>query len=77
MWAHATSRRDLLEPGDMEEALTAAAAIGDDRLQRSANGAVTPETWTHGSSEQRMRWLRRGASQGNPDACDTFAANDL
>jgi predicted metalloprotease len=77
VWAHSTDQRKLLEPGDMDEALTAAAAIGDDRLQRSATGSVSPETWTHGSSTQRTRWLRRGAAEGSSDACDTFAAREL
>lgn len=65
--------RPLLEPGDVEEGMRAAAAIGDDRLQRQAGGAVSPETFTHGSSEERQRWLRTGLETGNPDACDTFA----
>lgn len=61
----------------MDEALNAAAAIGDDRLQRSSTGSVSPESWTHGSSAQRARWLKGGATQGNPDDCDTFAAGEL
>jgi predicted metalloprotease len=62
-----------LEPGDVEEGLAAAAAIGDDRLQKGTQGSVTPETWTHGSSDQRVRWLRRGLSSGRIADCDTFA----
>lgn len=62
-----------LEQGDVEEGLAAAAAIGDDRLQRHSQGQVTPETWTHGSSQQRVTWLRRGLQTGRVDACDTFA----
>jgi len=77
VWANATGRRDLLEQGDLEEALVAAAAIGDDRLQRSATGVVHPESWTHGSSEQRSRWLRRGYDAGTLEACDTFSAPAL
>lgn len=61
-----------LEPGDVEEGLGAAAAIGDDRLQKASRGQVSPESWTHGSSEQRVSWLRRGLQSGRVDACDTF-----
>lgn len=64
--------RDLLEPGDVEEGLRAAAAIGDDAIQRQATGGVRPESWTHGSSEQRQTWLRRGMQSGDLDACNTF-----
>ena len=71
------SHRDLLEPGDVEEGLGAAAAIGDDTLQRRAGGEVQPESWTHGSSAQRVRWLRRGLDSGDPASCDTFAARTL
>jgi uncharacterized protein len=63
-----------LDPGDVEEGLAAAAAIGDDRLQRQSQGQVTPETWTHGSSDQRVRWLRRGLESGRVADCDTFRA---
>jgi predicted metalloprotease len=72
VWGHYAARRGLLEPGDAEEGLQAAAAIGDDRLQRQAQGRVVPESFTHGSSEERVRWLRRGLDSGNVDACDTF-----
>ncbi|HEY0834110.1 MAG TPA: neutral zinc metallopeptidase [Azospirillum sp.] len=77
LWANAAQRRGVLEPGDVEEALTAASAIGDDRLQRGARGTVTPDSFTHGSSEQRVRWFRQGLSSGEPRACDTFAAERL
>ncbi len=77
VWAHSTSQRSLLERGDLEEALGAAAAIGDDRLQRRAGGRVHPETWTHGSSEQRTRWFRRGFEGGGLEHCDTFGENVL
>lgn len=77
IWAHSTERRDILEKGDIEEALRAAAAIGDDRLQRQSTGTVHPETWTHGSSEQRSRWFRRGYDAGNPNDCDTFETQTL
>jgi len=73
VWAHSTQSRDLLEHGDVEEALGAASAIGDDRLQRQSSGTVNPETFTHGSSEQRVHWFRRGFAAGRMDACDTFA----
>jgi predicted metalloprotease len=72
VWAHSTERRNLLEAGDVEEALGAAAAIGDDRVQRQVHGRVYPETWTHGSSRQRMGWFRRGLETGRVDQCDTF-----
>ncbi len=63
---------DVLDPGDVDEGLRAAAAIGDDRLQREAGGRVVPDAFTHGTSEQRARWLRRGLDSGDPAACDTF-----
>lgn len=77
VWAHSAQQRDLLEVGDVQEALDAAAAIGDDRLQKAATGTVQPESWTHGSSEQRMRWFMRGMQSGDPSACDTFEAATL
>jgi predicted metalloprotease len=77
VWAHSTEQRNLLERGDLEEALAAAAAIGDDRLQSQAQGTVRPETFTHGSSEQRTRWFRRGLTSGKMDACDTFSVSVL
>ena len=72
VWGHYASREGLLEPGDAEEGLRAAAAIGDDRLQRQTQGTVVPESFTHGSSEQRVEWLRRGLDGGSVDACNTF-----
>jgi predicted metalloprotease len=74
VWGHYAGRRGLLEAGDAEEGLRAAAAIGDDRLQRQSQGTVVPESFTHGSSEDRVRWLRRGMDSGNMDACNTFAS---
>jgi len=74
VWAHHANRNaKLLEPGDVEEGLTAAAAIGDDRLQKRAQGYTVPESWTHGSSAMRVKWLRRGLQSGDIDACDTFS----
>jgi hypothetical protein len=71
VWAGRNRR--LIEPGDMEEGLQAASAIGDDTLQRNAGQRVNPESFTHGSSAQRMQWLRKGLETGNDDECDTFA----
>jgi predicted metalloprotease len=73
IWAHDAQRGGYLEVGDTEEALNAAASIGDDRIQRSAGARVSPESFTHGSSEQRVTWFRRGLERGDIDACDTFA----
>lgn len=73
VWAHHAERqRDLLEEGDLEEGLGAAAAIGDDTLQRRSGGSVAPESFTHGSSAQRVEWFRRGYASGQMAACDTF-----
>jgi predicted metalloprotease len=72
IWAHSTAQRDLLERGDVEEGLGAAAAVGDDRLQRMGGGRVAPEAFTHGSSEQRMQWFQRGFQSGQLEDCDTF-----
>jgi hypothetical protein len=80
VWGHAASQRGRaaagkveLDPGDVEEGLQAAASIGDDRLQRMSKGRVSPESFTHGSSAQRVEWFRRGLQSGDPGACDTFA----
>ena len=73
VWGHYAQARGLLEPGDADEGLNAAAAIGDDRLQRMARGQVIPETFTHGSSADRVRWLRRGTDGGTIESCDTFS----
>jgi predicted metalloprotease len=75
VWAHHMNRRgggSILEPGDVDEGLQAAASIGDDRLMRSAGRAANPESFTHGTSEQRATWLRRGLETGSVEACDTF-----
>ncbi|MER3493232.1 MAG: flagellar biosynthesis protein FlgM [Mastigocladus sp. ERB_26_2] len=74
VWAyHANQSRQILEPGDIEEALNAASSIGDDRLQSQSRGYVVPESFTHGSSAQRVRWFKRGIQTGDPAQCDTFA----
>lgn len=72
VWAHSTAERKLLEAGDIEEALRAAAAIGDDTLQKKAGRTVRPETFSHGTSAQRARWFRRGMDSGDPRSCNTF-----
>lgn len=78
IWAHNADRsRQLLEAGDIEEGLNAASAIGDDRLQKQARGYVSPDSFTHGSSEQRVRWFKRGIETGSMSACDTFSAREL
>ena len=78
IWAfHANRSRQILEQGDVEEALRAATAIGDDRLQKQASGRVTPDSFTHGSSEQRVRWFKVGLENGSIKSCDTFSAKRL
>jgi predicted metalloprotease len=78
LWAHqAQQRHQWLEPGDIEEALNTASAIGDDRLQKQAQGTVVPDAFTHGTAEQRVRWFKRGFAGGDLAACDSFAANPL
>lgn len=78
VWAiRADEARGMLEAGDIEEALNAASAIGDDTLQRQSTGTVVPESFTHGTSEQRQRWFRIGLGSGDPDSCDTFSAERL
>jgi len=78
IWAHHNHQSNaILEPGDIEEALNAAAAIGDDTLQRKSQGRVVPDSFTHGTSAQRQRWFQRGLESGQPQACDTFKASAL
>ena len=79
VWANHADRGSniALEEGDIEEALNAASAIGDDRLQQQSQGRVAPDSFTHGSSAQRVRWFRIGFSTGNPDRCDTFSSENL
>jgi predicted metalloprotease len=72
VWAHSAFEENLLEPGDIEEGLAAAAAVGDDRIQQQATGRIDRESWTHGSSEQRTTWFRKGFDSGSSGACDTF-----
>jgi uncharacterized protein len=75
VWAHSTFERGLLEEGDLEEGLTAAASVGDDRIQEAATGRISPETFTHGTAEQRAGWFRRGFEDGDATACDTFSGD--
>ena len=75
VWGRSTYERHMLERGDLDEALRAAAAVGDDRIQQKTTGRIDPETWTHGSSEQRRTWWLRGYTAGDPDSCDTFAGD--
>jgi predicted metalloprotease len=73
VWANSLRDAGVFLPGEIEEATDAAAAVGDDRIQEKVQGQITPETWTHGSSEQRVEWFNRGFETGDPTACDTFA----
>ena len=78
VWArHADREKSILEPGDVEEAMNAASAIGDDRIQQKTQGRVVPDAFTHGSSRQRVRWFRQGFDSGDVQKCDTFRARNL
>jgi hypothetical protein len=77
IWGHYAARNNQLDPGDVDEALTAATAIGDDRLQKQTQGRVVPDSFTHGSSEQRVRWFKRGMESGRVQDCDTFSSRTL
>ena len=78
VWAfHANKQFSILEHGDVDAGLRAASAVGDDTLQKLGQGEVVPDSFTHGSSAQRVRWFKRGLAQGNMDKCDTFTANEL
>ena len=74
VWGHDMQRHGILEKGDLQEALRTATAIGDDRLQREAQGRVVPDSFTHGTSEQRYYWFKTGFDTGNPEMCNTFKA---
>ncbi len=76
VWAHTTAQRNILEAGDLDEGLAAAASVGDDRIQRMEGQAVNPDAFTHGTAAQRTRWFRRGYDSGRVDACDTFAGSE-
>jgi predicted metalloprotease len=75
VWAHSTDQRKILDAGDVDEALNAASAVGDDRIQKQATGRVNPETWTHGSAAQRSHWFKTGFDSGTIESCDTFNSN--
>ena len=78
VWGNrANAMKQIIEPGEIEQALAAATAIGDDRLQKQARGYAVPETFTHGTSEQRVRWFKRGIESGDPKQCNTFKAREL
>jgi len=77
VWGNRAGAMQQLSPGDLQEALAAANAIGDDRLQKQSPGRVVPDSFTHGTSEQRMRWFKRGFDSGKPQSCDTFSAATL
>jgi predicted metalloprotease len=78
IWANkAQEMKNIIEPGDIDDALRAASAIGDDRIQRQTQGYVVPDSFTHGSSEQRVRWFKRGYDSGDLNQCDTFNTKDL
>jgi predicted metalloprotease len=77
VWARSTYDRGILESGDLQEGLTAAAAVGDDRIQSQAQGRIDPESFTHGTSEQRAHWLQTGFDSGKLESCDTFKEGDI
>ena len=77
VWAFFAQKRNRLEPGDLEEGMRAAAAVGDDMIMKRTQGRVVPDAFTHGSAEQRVRWFRKGLASGNPQSCDTFSGAAL
>ena len=74
VWGHSTQQRNILDPGDVDDALNAAAAVGDDHIQKQTTGQVNPETWTHGSAAQRSHWFKTGFDSGKIESCDTFGS---
>jgi predicted metalloprotease len=77
VWAHSTQQRGMLEQGDIQSALGAAAAVGDDRLQKMSTGHISPDSFTHGTSQERQKWFTAGFNSGNISSCNTFGTNDL
>jgi uncharacterized protein len=77
VWGFYAAKRNLLEPGDIEEGMRAASAVGDDAIQKRTQGYVVPDAFTHGRAEQRMRWFKAGLQSGDPRVCNTFAAKDI
>ena len=77
VWGHFMEKRGILEAGDLEEALKTATTIGDDRLQKEATGRVVPDSFTHGTSLQRLNWFKKGFKSGNPNVCNTWQADKL
>ena len=76
VWAFYAAKRNRLEPGDAEEGLRAASAVGDDTIQKRTQGYVVPDAFTHGKAEQRMKWFKTGMQSGDPRSCNTFAAKE-
>ena len=76
VWGHSAAKRGILDIRDIEQGIAAASAVGDDRLQQRSRGYVVPESFTHGSSAQRVRWFKRGLESGDTRQCDTFAASE-
>jgi uncharacterized protein len=74
VWGHSTQQRNILDPGDVDDAMNAASAVGDDRIQKETTGQVNPETWTHGSAAQRSHWFKTGFDSGKIESCDTFGS---
>jgi hypothetical protein len=74
VWGHSTQQRNILDPGDVDDALSAASAVGDDRIQKETTGRVNPETWTHGSAAQRSQWFKTGFESGTIESCNTFGS---